>query len=431
MTIAVEDPLELLPVTLELRALVTVLAGLNGVGKTRLLKQIQRSAGDPARLISLHELCAWLYRLIEDRPDLEEATEEVDPLEVDQEVTLDAVKSIVGRGYTEIRWYAIAFEESPFAPIVGEDVIPFFIVSDGETEYSLADMGLGELAAHVLLWTLWYVREKSELLLLLDEPDAYFPPRSREPLLDHIATIAATRQQAFVLTSHSREVIERALQHSDVLSYLGRVDGKVELTTAAEEVREIVQQVLYPRAHVELVAWVEDESAHALATALLARLDANTLDRLALYWAKGTGDLTEMRARLPRPATHPRQLEFAFIVDGDEGPSAARTNLWPVVALPGGMSPDKLFQRLAPLATGTLAALLGRTPRVIGAMLAKVEGLDPHDWTNDLAAQPGLDRSQVLKALAEACLDGDTEDLLVEEFRGQLAGSGLRAFSAL
>lgn len=126
--------------------------------------------------------------------------------------------------------------------------------------YTMLDMGLGELAAHVLLWTLWYLRDQGELVLLLDEPDAYFPPRSREPLLDHIGTTAATRNQAFVLTTHSREALERAISHPIVARYVARTRDGIVITSESNEVRRIVQTVLYPKEGIELAAWVEDES---------------------------------------------------------------------------------------------------------------------------------------------------------------------------
>lgn len=427
-TVTINDPVGSLPETVELRALVTVFAGLNGVGKTRLLNQIAVATGGSARLISLHELCAWLTRVVKERQDLAEAVEEVDPLEVD-DPTRDAVKRIVGRNYTDIKWFAIDFEDSPFTEIVGDEVVPFFIVSDGPIEYGMADMGLGELAAHVLLWTLWYVRERNDLVLLLDEPDAFFPPRSREPLLDHIATVAVTRRQAFVLTSHSREVIERALQQPNVLGYLGRRESSVELVTDAGQVREIVQQVLYPARHVELVAWVEDESAYAFTLVLLRAIDPSVVARTALYWARGAGDLDRLQATIPRPPRHERMLEFAFFVDGDQALGEEAPDRWPKILLPGGASPDAVFQDHLPNEVDSFARLVGREEQVVRAMVANLEGLDEHDWTNDITEAVGVERPQALKALAYAALRGEPGQRLVEEFRENLVASGLRIFA--
>jgi hypothetical protein len=158
-SIPLDDPVLTFPTPIELDGLVTVFSGLNGVGKTRLLKQIGAGIGDNARFVSLHDLCAWIGRLIEERADLADATDEVDPLEVDQD-TIDAVRSVVGRNYSTVDWYALDFEDSPFRDILNEEVIPFFSVEDEGASYTMLDMGLGELAAHVLLWTLWYLRER-------------------------------------------------------------------------------------------------------------------------------------------------------------------------------------------------------------------------------------------------------------------------------
>ncbi len=266
------------------------------------------------------------------------------------------------------------------------------------------------------------------MVLLLDEPDAFFPPRSREPLLDHLATVAGARTQAFVITSHSREVIERALQYPDVLGYLGKTGAQAQLTTDTQRVREIVQSVLYPASHVELVAWVEDEAAYAFTVSLLSRIAPAIVDRLALYWTKGTSDLGGLQSRIPRPPGYPTSLEFAFFLDGNETLGKQPADRWPMIELPGDQSPDVVFQANVPIAPERLATRLRREPDVVSAMLASVEGLDAHDWTNDLVARFGVGRPQALRVLSEAAIDSDAGTDLVEQFRRNLAASGLRIF---
>jgi hypothetical protein len=424
----IADPLGVLPDQVNIQSLVTIFAGLNGVGKTRLLDRLSDRLGDGGRFISLHDLCGWLKRILLDRNDLADAKEEVDPLQVDQD-TFEAVRSIVGRGYSDIEWYALEFDDSPFRPILGEDVVPYFRVTDGAVSYEMGEMGLGELAAHVLLWTLWYLREQSGIVVLLDEPDAYFPPRSREPLLDYVGSVAVTRNQAFVLTSHSREAIERGLTYKGTLAYMGRDGGTVRVTTDFPDVREIVRTVLYPDNPVELIGWTEDEAAHAFVLALCDRLDTTLGSRLALYWTTGMGDIEALEEHIPRPEGFVRTVEFVFFVDGDQEVREPADSKWPRVILPGRKSPDELFRDYAPEAIDSLVNAFGRSREIVISMLEKIEGRESHDWTNELADLCDLPRPMALRAMANAALDGNPT--LVEEFRESLAAAGLDAVKAL
>src|SRR4051794_22806436 len=150
-SIPIADPAGLLPEKLEVRRLVTVVAGLNGAGKTRLLERAALSIGDQARFVPLHRLCNWLQEQLADRGDIPGLLEEAGPLPIDREME-DAVKAIVGRDYGDIVWYALDIADSPLVPIVGDDVVPFFQVAENGLSYDLTHMGLGELSAHVLLW---------------------------------------------------------------------------------------------------------------------------------------------------------------------------------------------------------------------------------------------------------------------------------------
>ena len=426
--VTITDALGLLPSPLNLRTAVTVLAGLNGVGKTRLLRLLQDSLDDHAQLIELHTLCSFLEQLFEERSDLKEATEEAASLQVDTD-TLDAVRRIVGRDYDSILWYALEFAESPFEDIAHEAVLPYFVVTEGTVQYDSSEMGLGELAAHVLLWTLWYLRNDDEAIVLLDEPDAYFPPSSREPLLDYIGSIALERKQAFVITTHSRELIERSLMHDEVLTYIGRSGEKVGFVTDRAEVGEVVEGVLYPEAALQLLAWVEDDAAYALALGLLKRLDRALFRRTALYWTTGSGDLVSLRNHMRRPAKKVRPLEFLFLWDGDEKDLQENESLWPGALLPGGESPDALFKRHAVHAVASIQTGLGVSPAALDATLEKVAGVDPHDWTAALVESSGIERSGALRVIADATIGA--QPALIDEFRQSLLATGLDAVAPL
>jgi hypothetical protein len=171
--------------------------------------------------------------------------------------------------------------------------------------------------------------------------------------------------------------------------------------------------------------------ALVFAETLLQRFDPALLHRAVLYWTRRKGDLEKLQQLLPRPATHKGALEFAFFLDGNEDLAEQDDSAWPMILLPGGASPDDLFRALAPERASSLASSLRTTDDVVAAVLGKVEGLDPHDWTNDFALHSRGDRPAALRALANATLDTDRGTELLEEFRLNLVASGLRFFSGL
>ncbi len=265
--------------------------------------------------------------------------------------------------------------------------------------------------------------------MLLDEPDAFFPPSSREPLIDYVGSAAVTRRQAFVVTTHSRELIERGLMHDEVLTYMGRSGTSVDFVVDGADVREVVQGVLYPESSLQLIAWVEDDAAHALALGLLKRLDRSLYRRTAVYWAGGSGSLVALRKHMPRPAKRVHALEFLFLWDGDEDDPGPDESLWPGALLPGGESPDSLFKRFAVDSVEILKAGFDSSPAVVDATLEKAAGLDPHDWTAELASNSGLQRSEALRVIVEATLI--TRNELIEEFRMLMLPTDLEAIAPL
>ena len=428
LSVEIDDDLGLLPEALELSRAVTIFAGLNGVGKTRLFRLLNESLGTNGRLISLHDLCAWISQIVTTRPDLGEVTEEASPLEIDRE-TLDAVKAIVRRDYDEVLWYAADFADSPFEAIVGDTVIPYFVVTDGDAQYGMADMGLGELAAHVLLWLLLYLRNEQDLVLLLDEPDAYFPPSSRESLIGYLGSMALVRGYTFAVTTHSRELIDRGLDDDGVLAYIERVGPEVQLLTDRGAIREVVRTSLYPEDVLRVVGWVEDEAAYAFTLALLREIDRTLLRSTQFYWVRGAGDLESVRERLVRPAIRTGDLELIFLWDGDQTLPDPDESRWPAACLPGGADPDQLYLQHAVADIEFLAHLLDLSPEVLRATLEANAGQDRHDWTQALVDASDLTRAHTLRALARATIANRSD--LVATFKNSLAATDVHLFRSL
>lgn len=422
----------LTPSSVPISARITVIAGLNGAGKTKVLKALSQELGQDGRLIEVHALTSWLRSDLADRRDLGELADESEDLVVDERV-LDGVRQIVRRDYASIRWYALPLADSPFEELIGEAVIPYFVVDFGGAEYSMLDMGAGELACHVLLWLIWYLRDAEGIALLLDEPDAFLPPDSREVLLDHLATMSLRQKQAIVVATHSAELIEPAAQHPGALLFLLRDGAGAKCYSAQEDVAGMAREYLYKDPRIRLLAFVEDPAAAALATELLKAIDPLIFRMTALYWGKGVGGLEALADHLPRPARPPRGLEFVIVADADQPELLEKNNedRWPIVLLPGdGREPDRLFMEAAYAEPGRLALGLGKAEPAMHAVLERIRGAEAHEWTDALVASADVDRTVALRALAVNCVHGLGGGDLVATFEAGLRASGLTTFSS-
>jgi energy-coupling factor transporter ATP-binding protein EcfA2 len=394
-----------MPGTIALPAAVTVICGLNGSGKSRLLAAIAR-ADASSRLVVLSELVWRLRAMLESRGDIDGLLEETEPQAIDDD-SLEAVQALVGRDYEHVSWYAVSIEASPFDALVGESVIPVFVVRHQGATYDSLAMGSGELGAHLLIWLLAYDRREGARRVLLDEPDAYLPAPARTLLVPYLADFALRRQASFVIATHALEVIDSSVDLSAaVLLEMG--NGPVVGTTGPDG--DIAGRVgaLYGRSSaVELVAYCEDEAAQVLLDALLKATSPAIWRLCRIIWGNGVGTLDALWRAMPRPNPVPPGLPRVwFVADGDQanhvaelvavGDERAR---WPYITLPG--DPDTLFKHAAIANPTRLSEALGLPPEEVAATLGGLAGRAPHDWVDEfIARHPAVGRRAILVALA-------------------------------
>lgn len=390
----------------------TVLAGRNGAGKSQVLRSAKQSLGDSGVLIELHRLCEQVLRVLRSRTDIEDMEEETGALVISDDV-VDHVRRVVGRDYDLISWYALEMEpdlgdENHFFWWPAQPVVPHFRVAHHGVEYSTLDMGLGELSVHLLFWILEQYREEPDLTLLLDEPDAFLPPVGSEHVLARLQAVCRSRRWGLVVSTHSEEMI-RCARENDGLVVLRREGTTIGSSQSWIDGSDIADHLL-AASPVELVLFCEDESAASLARASLRARDE--LTGVDVVWAGGTGHLLPLVDHLP---THPRMpVRFGVVLDGDQrrAPDWAGRDLARVAFLPTDEDPDSLFSTLRN-SPENLALRLQVPIRTLTAWLDALEGSDPHDWVNGLAAKCGA-RDGVLAGLADLWVA--EHDEAVEEF---------------
>jgi hypothetical protein len=421
------DPLPLAAGTsVELGTACLVLGGRNGAGKSRVLRQAASVLGESAVFIDLHHLVEQALTLLRSRADLDEMANEAGVAGPDLN-RLGDVQKIVGREYDEIEWFALELvpddeviaarfrwslagssnagksqpkgaaegetngqedqDEEAEEPDTGTPLVPYFRASYRGHSYSALEMGLGEFSVHFLFWILEQYRDESQLVLLLDEPDAYLPPVGVQALLTRILKLCDERRWRVLVTSHSEELIQLAVEN-EAFTLLRTNDSGLTIAEHSAQDSRIAER-LVPHPTIDALLFVEDESAHALTAAVLQRVDRGLARRVAITWGNGHGYLRELVKHVPAPPKP--EMKFAFVFDGDQRsapPDEPEIRHWPAVYLPTEQDPDELFRDLRS-SPDELSARLGTDREHLERVLESLEGSDAHDWVNDLGDEFG------------------------------------------
>lgn len=412
------SPVSVGNITLDVSSPCIVLGGRNGAGKSRLLRSLDEQLGDGAIYVDLHHLCEQALIVLRSRDDFNEMKDEFEVLGPDADRRSD-VERIIGREYDSIDWYALEIEPSDseaadrFTWGGEQPLLPFFHVQYRGLEYTSREMGLGEFSVHFLFWILEQYRETEEIVVLLDEPDAFLPPVGVASLLIRLLRICRERDWAIVMATHSAEMIDLALTEQAFVLLHSEEDGTTSSIHSVDD--PAVADRLLARPSTRNVIFVEDESAWHLSTALVEAMDPRFASSTLIVWGNGSGYLVELQKHIPRP---PRaEMNFVLLFDGDQRQVIvpATGKRWPAMFLPTERDPDELFKSNRS-DVASLASRLNATVQELKIFLDSIEGQDPHDWVNDLGHKYG--RASTLRALSELWVERNM--LSVEPFLASL-----------
>lgn len=421
----------------------TIIAGLNGSGKTRLISDTASNWPGNSEVISLHVECEHMLHVLRSREDIVQLPVSSDEFrqflgETDrQDIRLfeDAIRRVVGRNYESIECYEIDYSNTSSGSASSEQTVPFFVVRSHGTEYTSLQMGLGELSAFALSWRIARLKqqvdadadtssrntvaaetdaapEPASILVALDEPDAYLPPQGGLALLNQMAILCDKLGWSALISTHSLPAINAA-HHRGALWVLPRRrrEETHEVAVHSASSPDLLLSVI-GEPNKRVVIFVEDESACALLSAILLADSKTLLASCEVFWVNGTGPLDAIRCNLPTEGKDSR-IHYLFCYDGDarakgfealsddslsarrDREKDARTMFLPTLD-----DPDSLLMSLAESDTleRTLSSAFHRGAESIRLILDSLEGEDAHDWVNDLGDELG--RSQTLHALS-------------------------------
>lgn len=425
-------------------------SGLNGSGKTRLLSDVAANWCGTSEVISLHAECERMLRVLESRDDIANLRVDSDEFrqflgENDRQDIREyeeAICEVVGRKYELVECYQLDYSDTAEGSASPEQTIPFFVVRSHNTVYTSLQMGLGELSTFTLFWRLARLRqqleanddraddtvpaddasfnqEQPEVLIALDEPDAYLPPQGGLALLNQMAVLCDTFNWSTIVSTHSLPAITLAHHHGSLwVLPQRRSDESHEVAIHSDQNPDTLIPII-GKPNAEVVIFVEDESASALISAILLYESRTLRSSCEIFWVNGTGPLDTIRKTLPREGRDSR-IHYMFCYDGDARATGfehapkqeiatrkERERDPRTIFLPTNLDPDSLLMSLANQRrlASQLAQRTGQNESVIRLILDGIEGRDPHDWVNGLGEELG--RQVILHCLPSLWLDCD------------------------
>lgn len=304
---------------------------------------------------------------------------------------LDSASYVIGKDYTRCE----VWEIPDYASF---DVLPYFRVASSGATYGSEDMGSGELALLITLWTLNCVPKNS--IVVLEEPETHVSARSQDALMDLVAWACDRRGLWLVITTHSPIVLRKLpLEHVRLLVVEG---GKTRLI--CEPRLHQLASILGGGVAYRNLLLVEDECAKFLVLAILERVDPDLRHQFSVVVADGGETrITAVLRELPRVD----QWSVVGCYDGDmRGLVDAEDFEWPHVHLPGNRSPEELLREAVRGDTGPakLATALHTSVENVSVALNASAGRDHHDWLDELSRALTIDKASVVRALTNVWL---------------------------
>ena len=331
-------------------------------------------------------------------PNLDELLEPISPTEADEK-ELKELSYLVGKDYEACLTYEIdEFADKP--------ICPYFQVQSGGASYGSETMGLGEMA---LFLTRWHLQRSSKnSIVVVEEPETHVTPRSEGALLDLLAKYSLKRSLWVILTTHSAGIVSRIPRENTILLFrdadgIGFINGPTE-------------SQLYSTLGMDCgrngVLLVEDRGAREFAKAWLRHHEPDLLVVFEIKDAGGESDIENALRKFPRTEDW---LRVIGLFDGDQRGRTTGEYNWPYTFLPGSDAPEIMLRTVATESAGSVAKELRRNESDVRLALGAVEGMDHHDWYEELGKRLSVDYEQLMTVLFTVWLDKEGNAECAEE----------------
>lgn len=408
----------------------TLLAGINSSGKSRLLRAIANQQqehtnqtvdlmlgglGDASSAytyvyVDFFELLGRQWQLA-GQPDVEEQVDSAGE-SAWRPSDVKSASYILGRTYAEI-WMSELESIFPVGadefPSYRPDVVPHFRVKyEGLEEYrNSPHLSRGELSALTLLWVLRSATHED--LLLLDEPDQMLSPMSADRAINIVATRSSERKVPSIVATHAYSALANAPKETLVLLSVGS-NGVTSIAAPKDQALWKALRVAPPKLVFFLV---EDEMARLLLRLFLNEVKYPYRELSEIILAGGEGEVRKIQ-HLPKSVES--SFVMAGIFDGDQTVEPGSRNL---LKLPGSWSPENGALQIISQYGEQLQIDSGAYSESIDYSAGK----DYHDVFSGLAADLGTSTEELLiKAWRFWVKNDDTGKGELERFHTSIAG---------
>ena len=349
---------------------------------------------------------AQLYFIKQD--NLEELLEQYEESELNEE-QLSEINYLVGKRYTSCSIIELTDLDE------AETIIPYFRVGVNGMIYNSKSMGTGE---HFLLFLYWkLLRLERDSLLILEEPETFISVSSQMHVINHLGMEMAKTRLKVILTTHSPYILKNI--EDENIRIISRMGNNVSIIKP--DVYTSAENILGLPENKEGTFFVEDRVAADFLFAILEDKNPSLLKRYSVEYVGGESNITE---RLKFPKSDKIAYKFIGIYDGDMKDRLDASGInWSYCFLPGEQAPETLFQIVLDNSENInkIADCYGREPGTIIAVLAKIAGLDCHDWFDELRKYLAVDGKNLVATFYKEFLKELPDvNLFVEELMKQV-----------
>lgn len=329
------------------------------------------------------------FRDVQSIPDLLNG---IDPVQLDGS-ELPMLCYVTGKRYSSIEFYEIDAFETPK---------PYFTATERGIKYDIRDMSTGEISCFLLVWHL--KRAKKDAIILIDEPETYISPAAQNGMMNFFARCSLEKKLSIVLCTHSPAFIKNLEADNFIMMYQSNDGSKF----AGRQLFENFLQQIGIERYKNNVLLVEDRFSREFCSFLLQRGTLDLLQRTAVLDVGGTAKLSTLLDFFPH-RNAPIRIVGAY--DGDQRSKVTeKPDAWPSAFLPGNVQFEIELRDLVARDPSGAARCLGRDTDVVEIANGSLMGGDPHDWPFQLAERLSMSYEILLRALFTAWIaDQDNE----------------------
>lgn len=327
--------------------------------------------------------------------NLDELIEQYEEYALDDD-SIKMISYLVGKKYESCGIWELVDVE-------GEDItLPYFRVSVDGLEYDSRSMGSGE---HFLLFLFWCINTtERDTLLLIEEPETYISITSQTSFSNYLGMQMAEKGTKVILTTHSPYILNN-IKNANV-RIVSRVGNRTTIRTPDENMP--AETVLGLSGEHVGTFFVEDRVAADLLAVILEDKAPHLLKQYTIDIA--TGGWSAVSERLSFPKSEKIRYKFIGVYDGDMRTCLDTDGLqWKWCYLPGDTAMEETFRGYSHNSdiVSKLSTCLNKNEDDIFTILSIIDGLDCHDWFEELRKRLSVDGRNLVSAFYQVAMKND------------------------